>query len=319
MLETLGRCPLAFFFEHVLRATRPRDGAPDETRWLPPPAAGTLLHQVFRHFHTVLSAERRPPEFAADSARLLEMLDLHLDRYRKQYPVPSTAVLATEVRQLRDAALLFLVEEEAYCRAHQPVFLDAAVGFPARDGGTPLDSATPVAIPLEDGSSLPVKGRLDRVDRAPGAENQFVVWDYKTGSPARYQKADSFSQGRHLQHAVYVAMAQARLTELYGPAAEVVRFGYFFPSRRGQGDRISWSAAELAEGRRLLAQLRRVATAGVFLASNDEDDCTYCAYRGCCNVPEVNEASDRKLADPANVVLETLREVRDVQAEARKR
>ena len=160
-------------------------------------------------------------------------------------------------------------------------------------------------------------GRIDRIDRAAGGQKpgDLIIWDYKTGSTWKYiQEPRPFWQGRVIQHALYTRMMEERVKgsggELAG--ARVARFGYFFPSEKGGGERIELEPAELAGGIEVLDRLVRLASSGAFLATNDaKSDCNFCDYLGVCgNVTAVTCASDRKLAAAGNDILAPFAELR---------
>ena len=49
-LETVGCCPLRYFFRYVLDISPPEELSVDLTRWLDPVELGNLLHEVFYRF-----------------------------------------------------------------------------------------------------------------------------------------------------------------------------------------------------------------------------------------------------------------------------
>ena len=71
------------------------------------------------------------------------------------------------------------------------------------------------------------------------------------------------------------------------------------------------TAEQLAEGGTVLQRLSRIAAGGAFLATDDAGDCNYCDYQTVCgNVAAVVGASRRKLANPANTILQPYLELR---------
>jgi ATP-dependent helicase/nuclease subunit B len=243
-LETVGTCPLRYFYRYALGLQEPEELELDPERWLPPAEFGQLLHEVFcRHLR--------------DGVALEQVLQERIARYREKFPPPNEGVLRRDCRRLERAIRIF-----------------AAEAF----DGTPVDfereiSGVPVALP--DGSTIHLRGRIDRVDEtAAGLE----LWDYKTGSTFRFRtkRDDPFNGGRVLQHAIYIELAKAR----YG--RPVARFGYFFPTEKGRGERLVFTPAQLAGAPELLARLRGTIARGEFPATEKLDDCTYCDYRSIC-------------------------------------
>jgi RecB family exonuclease len=256
-LETLGTCPLRYFFHYALGLREPEELELDADRWLPPAESGQLLHEVFhRHLR--------------DGVALDEALHERIARYREKFPPPNEGVLRRDCRRLERAIRIFAAEE-----------MD----------GRPIDfereiSGVPVRLP--DGSTIHLRGRIDRVDETVAG---LALWDYKTGSPSRYRTKpnDPFRGGRILQHAVYIELAKAR----YGKP--VAQFGYFFPTEKGRGERIAFTPQQLSDAPRVLAELRGLIARGAFLATTDASDCTYCDFRSICrDVETVTAQSERK-------------------------
>ncbi|MBM3858053.1 MAG: hypothetical protein FJ395_00205 [Verrucomicrobia bacterium] len=243
-LEAVGTCPLRYFFHYALGLQEPEELELDTERWLPPSEFGQLLHEVFhRHLR--------------DGAALSAVLEQRISRYREKFPPPNEGVFRRDCRRLERAARIF-----------------AAETF----DGKPIDferdiKGVPVALP--DGTTIHLRGRIDRVDETDAG---LALWDYKTGSPSPYRtkRDDPFNGGRILQHAVYIELARAH----YGKP--VVSFGYFFPTEKGRGERITFTPLQLAGAPELLVRLRGLIAAGTFAATTDADDCAFCDYRSIC-------------------------------------
>jgi ATP-dependent helicase/nuclease subunit B len=315
-LETIGRCPRAYFFQYLLKLEPPQELALDPTRWLDPLAFGALLHEVFEQFYTELLSQDRAPEFTRDWPRLTEVLDERVAVYRRRFPSPSESVFRRQYRELQQTARLFLLEEEDHARTApwRPAYLEAAIGMPNPGRGTALDSTEPVTLSLPGDRRFRARAWIDRLDRfLAGADPVFAVWDYKTGSTWKYEQADPFWQGRVVQNSLYLLVAAARLRQAVSPQARVAQFGYFFPGAKGRGERIVWSMEELAGAGEVLLRLCQVAGQGVFLPTNDhKTDCTYCNYRPICgDVQAVAASSQAKLDNSGNVVLQPFLKLRE--------
>jgi ATP-dependent helicase/nuclease subunit B len=309
-LQTIGACPLAYFFQYVLELKPPEEVSLDESRWLDPQQTGLLLHEVFYEFMSELSQCGRLPCYQRDGSRLREVLAERIEAYRSRIPPPSESVFQREEGRLQRAARTFLKLEEDFCKTSRPVYLEAAIGMPSQGQGTPLDTSDPVPFVLSDGRRVRVCGRIDRVDQLAGAANQFAIWDYKTGGMGWYDSPDPFRSGRIVQHVLYLAIAQDRLRQQVRPDAELAYFGFFFPDR-GRGARKSYTPADLQGGTSVVQQLCTIAGAGCFAATTDKDDCKYCDYQTICrDLDQVTAASCRKLADKANDMLLPFRELR---------
>ena len=310
-LQVLGGCPLAYFFQYVLRIAPPDELEIDPTRWLDALAFGSLLHEVFCRFMHALRRDGLLPEFDRDWPRLQAILDDSVEACRRTYPPPSQSVFRRQQRELLRAADTFLHDEEHFCQASQPLYFEAAIGMPP-DLGTPLDTLDPIPLLLPDGTTIRTRGRIDRVDRVgePDAHT-YTVWDYKTGSTSRYDKSNPFRQGRLVQNLLSVRLVERRL-RAEDSQARVTAFGYFFPGVRGGGRRLAWSPGELADGPTVIARLCRLAADGCFQPTDTDDDCRFCDYAPICgDLGGLTASSKQKLANPANHILDPFRELRE--------
>ena len=251
-LQTLARCPRAFFFRHGLEISPPERLEVDATRWLDPLAFGSLVHGLFENFMRELAGHNRLPTFQRDSARLSELLDESIDQYRQLYPPPNASALERQTLQLRRTAETFLREEEEFCRQNNsvPVYFEASLGMPSEGPGTALDTSEPMAIALPSGKTIRTRGRVDRIDQlGGGAVQTYAVWDYKSGGDYGYDQADPLKQGRKVQPYLYATIVAHRLREVIGPDATVEYFGFFFPGERTIGKRLRWTPRRAGRGR----------------------------------------------------------------------
>lgn len=252
-LETLGTCPLQYFFRYALRIEPPDELELDPERWLPPVEFGNLLHDVFcRHLR--------------DGVALEAALEQNIAKWKEAFPPPSEGVFRRDCRRMQRAIRIFAAEP----RAGTPKHFEAEI--------------PPQPVVLPDGAVLQVRGRIDRVDETPGG---LELWDYKTGGTYRFDNKDPFNEGRVLQHALYIAIAE----KFYGKP--VTRFAYFFPTEKGRGETIDFTPAELADAPQVLGRLRQLIARGAFCATTDDDDCGICRYRAICRDVETVTAQSK--------------------------
>jgi RecB family exonuclease len=310
-LETLARCPLQYFFKYILEIEPPEEFEINPAVWLDHGNKGLLLHSAYREFMRGLIAAGARPDFKRDMPLLTGIIDAEILSWEARRPAPSRAVLEGDREELHLAGRIFLQEEEQHCRGSRPAYCEAAIGTGPEAQGTPLDCAEPVALLLPGVGTVRIGGRVDRIDELlPEGSGRYAVWDYKTGGSGRYDQADPFLQGRCLQGVVYLELAGARLGELH-PGAQVARFGYFFPSASAHGERLEWEAHELDEGRHIVSLLCRMISAGAFPFTDRPDEVSFSEYKLAFGRPE-GAAADvaRKLANPANEMLQPFRELR---------
>ncbi|MFB3785751.1 MAG: PD-(D/E)XK nuclease family protein [bacterium] len=312
MLETLGQCPLRFFFRHGLNIQPPDVLEMDPERWLDPLASGSLLHTLFERFARELIETRQQPVFNTHWPRLRELLSQLVEEYQQSIPPPNESAFKRQLDQLERTARIFLKEEEKQAGFFTPVYLEAAIGMKNYGRPTGLDTTEPVPVTLPGGRTILVRGKVDRVDRIQGPEpDTYAIWDYKTGSSRKYQSSDPFQQGRVIQHSLYLELVKQRLHQEISGKAKLVQFGYFFPNVKERGERRQWTPTELAPGGNVLFSLCELIATGAFLPTDDPSDCAFCDYREICgDVNALAASSKQKLDNPLNDRLHPFRELR---------
>lgn len=279
-LETLGTCPLRYFYSRVLGVRKPDDPEFDLERWLPASDRGLVLHDVYEA--AVEDARSRSLAFDSPDFReaAQERLARELARKRLELPPPSEAVFEAEATLLR-------ADVASFC------------SYLATGGFTPdqvvatefvLGGDEPAVLHLADGATLRIRGRIDRLDRLDAG---LRIVDYKTGSPwAHGPEKGVYHGGRRLQHVVYARAVEGAL----GQDPPVAAVEYHFPTVRGQNESFAYAADELASGLDLVAHLVRLAADGRFPATDDPGDCRFCDYAPVCRVGSVSDGDDKPSA-----------------------
>ncbi len=311
-LELFGRCPQAFFFQHVLGLAPPEAYEPDPHAWLDALERGRLLHSVFRAFYLHLTRAGESPDVDRHAALLDRIVDEHVAAAEQEMFPPAPRVLEREVRELRDSARVFLRSEAQHAAEARPVYLEASIGLEPLGEGTELDIRDAVPLTLPGGRTIHVRGRVDRVDQRADARTDHVIWDYKTGSGASYRASDPFDGGRRVQNILYARLVEARFRAIDRTNARVVACGYYFPSTRGYAERIAWPVEELAGGMAVVENLCRLMATGCFPASPAAEDYRHSEdWRPAfVHVDTTRIQAERKLANPENEMLQPLRTVR---------
>lgn len=314
-LETYGACPRRFFFRHGLRISPPDEWIVDRERWLDPLQYGNLVHSLLEQFLAELTQQDLVPIVERDRARLLELLDEKIDSLKTVVPIPNEDAYRRTREWLEETCDIFLANEQEYCRQQnaRPWVLEASLGLDG-DGNTELDCREPIALTMTDGRVIRVGGRLDRVDKLmTGGSERYAIWDYKSGSSYGFSQEDPFGHGRKLQPLLYFGMLRHRIAAMGGQADSVESFGYFFPSPKTDGLRLSWTRGELRSGDQLLGDICELIAGGVFLATTDKSDCRFCDYQSVCGDAEsVAELSRWKSAQSCNQILGPWRQLREI-------
>ncbi len=275
-LERYARCPMQYFLRYELRLpeTLPRE------EFLSPLEKGNLVHTVVYRFYTEHPPEERSWQSLEAIARQeFERLPLPPNFWRQflerqLFGTPRSAglfgVLFEQLQQLdtmlQDSGLLNIQAEQPF-------------GLPG--GGWPA-----LELPQAN-ASIRLRGKIDRID--VGAEGQFVVIDYKTGTPP---SATAITAGESLQLPVYVMAAQNFLATRGEPLAagfvpvgdekQAVRWvmaGENSPfSVRNGGEMATVIQTAQQAIARYVAEIRQ----GVFVHTDDPSHCRGCSFVWMC-------------------------------------
>jgi len=308
-LQTLGACPLRYFFQYILDLEPVEEEAAEPGKWLSPADKGSLLHELFHVYMDSLISEGRAPDYGRDIAGLYSLLDDLLENHARTSPPPGLHERDHERGQLAEMARIFLREEEQFTKKHEPLYAEASIGLPPTDLPTGLDRAEPVSVELAPGRRVRMRGRIDRIDRRI-SDGAYVITDYKSGSTWLYTRKDPFCQGRVVQHLLYVLAVQQCLVEAGEPRARVAAFRFLFPTAQTQGEDVVFEREKLEKGREVLGLLTDIAGAGCFTPTDDADDCRWCDYTLICgDIAAQALAMTEKLAggDPNLTAMRKLR------------
>jgi len=310
-LELIGRCPLAYFFAYLLDVSPPEDPGAQREVWLEPLHFGSLLHDVLYRFMDQVMELGEPVSESAHSEVMDRIVDEEAIRYREKYPPPDETLFDEQLEHLVEAGRVFIADEEEAAGRADPFLLEQGIGM--GEDGEPVE---PVSIDLPGGVTIRSRGRIDRIDRLAGSRDRFTITDYKSGSSYRYDATDPFKQGRTVQQALYIKLADKLLADkllkdTVGPDASVEGFTYYFPASKRVDEPVAWDSEELSGGDAILALLARTAACGAFTATNIKKDCDYCDYKEVClDLEEITEASGDKLSSGEDSRLDAFRELR---------
>ncbi|MGQ9711534.1 MAG: PD-(D/E)XK nuclease family protein [Desulfotomaculales bacterium] len=304
-IEELARCPFRYFLSCVLGLEPPADRPLDPARWLDPLEYGTLMHKIFCLYYRRLRASGRPyPE--QDENLLFAIAGDLIGRMLEIVPPPSEVVLAQEKRGIYRSLRAFLRAEEENRDKSRPLYYEVPFGLgpeAVREAGLGLPG--PVTLHLPDGSSVKLRGKIDRLDET---DHGYLVLDYKTGSHKTFREEDYVRRGRQLQHALYAIAAEEILRREGKAAAVVPEAGYYFATEKGDGWRVLRSQANRAEALRAAKLLFDLLRNGTFVVAEDGDACVFCDYGVVCGKDVALAGIRAKLEAGANPLLEVLKE-----------
>lgn len=296
LLETVGTCPLRYFFRYGLNLEVPEETVVDSSVWLSPVEFGGLMHSIFETFMREKIEQASRPRYPDDLPRMERIMEDTIALYKTSIPPPNEDAYRRQYDQIERGIQIFLKEEDEYCRRHRPVVLEE-------------EWNSEISVERQ---TLLARGIIDRIDLEIDSNHHYKIWDYKSGSTYKYKENDPFQQGRVMQHVLYLELFKDYLIKNRSKQAVITHFGFFFPNVKAHGERIQWSAEDLTKGKNLIGTLCQIIRQGAFLATNDPNDCAFCEYQAICgNVERVTQASQAKLDNPLNTRLQYMRRLRN--------
>ncbi len=259
-IELFAECPFAYFIEYILSANRPEETKKDLSRWLDVMQRGSLLHEVFQKFAYKLKNTKKILDIEIQQKTIIKILDGTVEKYKQEAPISNIAVFNHEYKQLKRDLIVFLkVNKEL----GNPCFLEMEFGYRGR---------SPVKVYIGSGSYLNLAGKVDRVDSVD--ENNYHVWDYKTGSAYSYNKEAYVAGGTQMQHVLY-AKAVEEILKKTNPSAKVTKSGYVLPTEKGRksgkGHLFIRDTSETERWQGALNIILDLISSGVFIVSDEEN------------------------------------------------
>lgn len=291
-IESLAGCPFAYFLRKILGVQPPEEVEFDPAVWLDPKERGSLVHEILCGFMTEVRNKSVKVSAARHRRRLHELAGSIIERYAEKIPPPSPVVFELERADILESLDIFLRLEEEREKEVEPFAFEK--------------SFSRERIDLAGERHFLLSGVIDRIDRA--GRDLFEVVDYKTGSYHKYEGLQAFGGGRCLQPALYALAAERCLKkEGWSGTPRVLRSGYIFPTRKGEGRTVMIGEFDRGGLRRLLADLLEIIKRGWFVPSpaDTDKDCKFCDYAEVCDgtaktvkgkkalAPEIFELLDR--------------------------
>ena len=293
-LEVWTGCPVKWFVERMLRA--------DDLEPNPEPLArGGLAHAALKDTFEGLRERTGSARLTAARLRLArELLRQALAEREAEFPLSAAPERRPGLRRRLEADLERYLEHAAARESPlEPTYLELGFGFGREPGEEEAGDVDPPLPALDLGDGLRLRGRIDRVDLAPGGDRavaggaKAVVYDYK-GRLA--PPAAKWTEQGNVQVALYMrAVEQLLGLEAVG--------GFYQPLSGGDlrargvldgesGVEIECVRGELREHgevRELLEQAVATARAAAAQAGRGELEPRprTCAYRGGCAYPTI--------------------------------
>jgi len=303
-LEAAARCPFSYFLENVLGVRKPEEMEKEAFVWLDALARGSLLHEVFQKFIDALKGEKGTVDLQKEKAWMEGILDGIVKQYKEDIVPPSEGVFQNEYLQLkRDIGVFLRINQELQTES---VACEAVFGSEGKDL---------VAIPLGEGKSILLKGKIDRIEKAGPLE--YHVWDYKTGSSYAYEENGYVAGGEQLQHGLYAVAAEEILKKMINdPKVKVTKSGYILPTEKGikagKGGLFERATDKKEVWQAALNKLLDLIGRGNFIHAT-KDVCRFCDYADVCNQEAARARMKLKLRNPDNKELQPWLELKEMR------
>ncbi len=286
-LQDWATCPYRYFLGRVLRIEE-RDEPRDELQ-ITPIDKGSLIHDILEQFFKQASSQPVPGQqwSSKERDRLAETASEKLDEAKQQGLTGRDLLWRRDRRRILDDLQTLLDQDDD----HRNNFNTQQIAGELAFGELPESNAL-VSLTLEDGTVLPLRGMIDRVDRSV-VDEQLIVIDYKTGSefpPARELAKDVVVGGRFLQLPVYAHAAR----QVYGlPQDATVQSAYWYITERGEFkyNPVDWDEANVERFEHAINLIVNNVRAGRFPANPGGDhhrataaNCAYCSFDAICPV-----------------------------------
>lgn len=203
-LETFNKCPFEHFMRYGMRA--------EERKELSERASdsGTFLHDVLEAF--LKRAQELDPEFTSVTE---EQACAIIDEIIPEYIREHNAGIYTK-DPILNAELFLQTEKAKRCAAAILRQIQSGDFLPFREEYKfgPDEETPALPIPVSDGETLYLKGRIDRIDRS--RDGRFVrIIDYKLSSQKKFRPAE-LESGVTLQLPLYLEAARGLGQQIAG-------------------------------------------------------------------------------------------------------
>jgi RecB family exonuclease len=298
-LEAWAKCPHGYFVRHVL-GVEPVE-QPEDALQMTALDKGNLVHQALEQFIEESIAQGLVPAVGAswtaeDRARIRAIGQALCDE------AEADGLTGRAIFWQRDRGKI-LADLDSFLAADDTQRNATGARPTATELPFGIDGTEPLAFPLPDGRTVPLRGKADRVDRT--ADGSLHVLDYKTGKSDKYKglsAEDPHQGGSHLQLAVYGQAARQHA----GTPAAPVRAAYWFTSARGRFEKLGYDITDdvLAEVSAAMGTIVDGIETGLFAphpiphSTSPFPDCPACDPDNL-GTTEVRRHFERKLDDPA--------------------
>jgi len=266
-LELFASCSLQFYFKNIL-GIRPKDNKIfDRSRWLNQMERGSLMHEIFYLYmkERMSSSKINAPH---DRDLLWKITEKTIHTYQEKIPTPGPHIAQKEIAGIYSDLEIFIKQEEG--RQSVPKYLELQLH--SDDGWFDIE--------ISDDLHFPLRGFVDRVDKIE--PHIYRIYDYKTGSPAKFEREKYFAKGKQLQHALYSLAVEQWLRKEVDPEAIVKEAVYYFPTQKGLGKEVVRSQNQKDNLASIIGMMMDAIQKGTFLPTDDASICGFCDFNEVC-------------------------------------
>lgn len=284
-LQDWATCPYRYFLGRVLRVEEREE--PRDDLQITPLDKGSLIHEILERFFEQTPSQPAPgePWSSADRNRLLTIAEERMEQAEAQGLTGRALLWERDRRRILNDLQTLLDADDDHRALHQVRQVAGELTFGRLDG-----TAGAVELALGDGSTLPLRGRIDRVDQSDSGDLIMVI-DYKTGGEfprKRELEDDPVVGGRYLQLPIYAVAARQLLESGVG---DVVRSAYWYVTERGgfAFNEVPWNDENSTRFRSVVNLVIDNINQGRFPANPGEEyrrtrgrHCAYCSFDAVC-------------------------------------
>jgi ATP-dependent helicase/DNAse subunit B len=272
--------------------------SPEEIRRIEPLDRGTLLHKILYNFYKRASGKiplpLKPDQIEAGWKIMEDVACQAFAEAEAKGGTGFTLLWELDRQSLLEDLRAFLKREAAIDEGFIPRDFEIQFGY-ERDGRK-QDRSHGLSLPLEDGTEVSLRGRIDRVDLSPNGDSLRII-DYKSGKIRGEE--DGFGGGTSLQLPLYLLVARQIWSRV---SLEKSWAEYYSVNREQNFKRVlfhgdGWGEKEEVL-KKIIGTIAQGIAAGIFFpVQEDARKCQYCDFGRLCE-QGTDVLFERKKNDP---------------------
>jgi ATP-dependent helicase/DNAse subunit B len=282
-IEQYSNCPLRYFYNYVLSLST--TSPPERYFTISPLQKGSIVHNVLHRYFSEFKEKNR--KFS------LRELDNNIEKISKDVsdeinklfinpPEEYLPVIKAEKKNISISIQEAINKDKEAYGDFRPEYFEAMFGYTKGRGD--VITREPVTIVFNDGSSINIRGKVDRIDFGDGI---LRIIDYKSGSSVISQnKIDSmFETGDILQLPLYLYIYNLINDDEY---PEFLLQYFYLKKNRFVSIYKDKTLYDLIDKvNEILCKLTNSINKGIFIPYINDRTCDYCDFRIICDTETV--------------------------------